>query len=93
MLIKRRRRKQKSKTKPDNLIYAAKKLVKQDLKDKMKPEHEEKINKSSQELKDAIATNNIDNIKATICIHVADYIIVILILCKDNNHQISHFYP
>ena len=33
------------------------------MKDKIKPEHAEKINKSSQELRDAIASNNMDNIK------------------------------
>jgi molecular chaperone DnaK len=47
----------------DNLIYAAEKLVKQDLKDKIKPEQEEKVNKSVQELKDAIGTNNATDIK------------------------------
>src|ERR1051325_6223044 len=48
----------------DNLIYAADKLVKQDLKDKIRPEQADKVNKSGQELKDAIASNNVDNIKA-----------------------------
>ena len=48
----------------DNLIYAAEKLVKQDLKDKIKPEQEDKVNKSVQELKDAIATNNATDIRA-----------------------------
>jgi len=50
----------------DNLIYAAEKLVKQDLKDKIKPEQADKANKAVQELKDAIATNNSDNIKVKI---------------------------
>jgi molecular chaperone DnaK len=48
----------------DNLIYAAEKLVKQDLKDKIKPEQEDKVNKSVQQLKDAIASNNATDIKA-----------------------------
>ena len=52
------------KNEADNLIYAAEKLVKQDLKDKIKPEQAEKINKAAQELKDTLAANNLDNIKA-----------------------------
>jgi molecular chaperone DnaK len=48
----------------DNLIYAAEKLVKQDLKDKIKPEQEDKVNKSVQQLKDAIASNNASDIGA-----------------------------
>jgi molecular chaperone DnaK len=50
----------------DNLIYAADKLVKQDLKDKVKPEQAERVNKLTQELRDAIASNNTENIKAKI---------------------------
>jgi len=61
---KKKKEEAEVKNEADNLIYAAEKLVKQDLKDKIKPEHTEKINKSSQELKDAIASNNTDNIKA-----------------------------
>ena len=52
------------KNEADNLIYAADKLVKQDLKDKIKPEQAEKINKATQELKDSLTANNLDNIKA-----------------------------
>jgi molecular chaperone DnaK len=48
----------------DNLIYAADKLVKQDLKDKVSPDQVEKVNKLTQEIRDAIASNNIENIKA-----------------------------
>jgi molecular chaperone DnaK len=48
----------------DNLIYAADKLVKQDLKDKVKPEQAEKVNKLTQEIRDAIASNNAETIKA-----------------------------
>src|ERR687888_439370 len=48
----------------DNLIYAAEKLIKQDLKGKIKPEQEDKVNKSVQQLKDAIASNNATDIRA-----------------------------
>jgi molecular chaperone DnaK len=48
----------------DNLIYAADKLVKQDLKDKVSPNHVERVNKVTQEIRDAIASNNLENIRA-----------------------------
>jgi len=51
------------KNEADNLIYAAEKLVKEDLKDKIKPEQADRVNKAAQELKDAVASNSIDNIK------------------------------
>jgi molecular chaperone DnaK len=51
------------KNEADNLIYAAEKLVREDLKDKIKPEQADRVNKAAQELKDAVASNNIDNIK------------------------------
>ncbi|HEX7031581.1 MAG TPA: molecular chaperone DnaK [Nitrososphaera sp.] len=50
----------------DNLIYAADKLVKQDLKDKVKPEQAERVNKLTQELRDAISSNNVETIKAKV---------------------------
>src|ERR687893_421147 len=50
----------------DNLIYAADKLVKQDLKDKVSPDQVEKVNKVTQEIRDAIASNNLDNVRAKI---------------------------
>jgi molecular chaperone DnaK len=50
----------------DNLIYAAEKLVKQDLKDKVSPDQVEKVNKATQEIRDAISSNNTENIKAKI---------------------------
>ena len=50
----------------DNLIYAADKLVKQDLKEKVSPDQAEKVNKLTQEIRDAIASNNIENIRAKI---------------------------
>jgi molecular chaperone DnaK len=51
------------KNEADNLIYASEKLVREDLKDKIKPEQADRINKAAQELKEAVASNNIDNIK------------------------------
>jgi len=51
------------KNEADNLTYASEKLVREDLKDKIKPEQADRINKAAQELKDAVASNNIDNIK------------------------------
>jgi molecular chaperone DnaK len=48
----------------DNLIYASDKLVKQDLKDKIKPEQAERVNKATQELREAISSNNFEGIKA-----------------------------
>ena len=51
------------KNEADNLIYAAEKLVQHDLKDKIKPDQTEKMNKAIQELRNAISTNNIDEIK------------------------------
>ncbi len=50
----------------DNLVYAADKLVKQDLKDKISPENAEKVNKATQELRDAISSNNFESIKAKV---------------------------
>src|ERR687887_1143333 len=48
----------------DNLVYSAEKLVKEDLKDKIKPEQADKINKSVQELRDTITSNNATDIRA-----------------------------
>jgi molecular chaperone DnaK len=60
---KKKRVEAEVKNEADNLVYAAEKLVKQDLKDKIKPEQADKINKAAQELKESISSNNIDNIK------------------------------
>lgn len=60
---KKKREEAELKNEADNLIYAAEKLVQQDLKDKIKPEQIEKANKSIQELKSAMSTNNIEEIK------------------------------
>ena len=44
---KKKREEAEVKNEADNLVYAAEKLVKQDLKDKIKPEQSEKINKAA----------------------------------------------
>jgi molecular chaperone DnaK len=61
---KKKKEEAEVKNEADNLVYAADKLVKQDLKDKIKQDQADKINKAAQELKDAISSNNLDNIKA-----------------------------
>ena len=63
---KKKKEEAEIKNEADNLIYAADKLVKQDLKDKIRPEQAEKINKASQELRDAMAANNPEAVKAKI---------------------------
>jgi molecular chaperone DnaK len=60
---KKKKEEAEAKNEADNLIYAAEKLVREDLKDKIKPEQADRVNKAAQELKDAIASNNIDDIK------------------------------
>jgi molecular chaperone DnaK len=60
---KKKKEEAEVKNEADNLIYASEKLVREDLKDKIKPEQADRVNKAAQELKDAIASNNIDNIK------------------------------
>src|SRR5919108_3327088 len=61
---KKKKEEAEAKNEADNLIYAAEKLVREDLKDKIKPEQAERINKAAQELRDAISTNNFDSIKS-----------------------------
>src|SRR5918993_268771 len=63
---KKKKEEAEIKNEADNLVYSAEKLVKEDLKDKIKPEQTEKINKVVQELKDVIASNNIENLKSKI---------------------------
>ena len=63
---KKKKEEAEVKNEADNLVYAAEKLIKQDLKDKIKPEQSEKINKAASELKDAMTSNNIENIKTKI---------------------------
>lgn len=52
------------KNEADNLIYAAEKLVGQDLKDKITADQSAKVSKAVQELREAIASNNAEAIKA-----------------------------
>jgi molecular chaperone DnaK len=54
------------KNEADNLIYAAEKLVNQDLKDKVTPDQSAKVNKAVQELRDAISSNQAESIKAKV---------------------------
>jgi molecular chaperone DnaK len=54
------------KNEADNLIYAAEKLVNQDLKDKVTPDQSTKVNKAVQELRDAISSNNAESIKTKV---------------------------
>lgn len=61
---KKKKEEAELKNEADNLVYSADKLVKEDLKDKIKPEQAERINKAAQELRDAISTNNFDSIKS-----------------------------
>jgi molecular chaperone DnaK len=61
---KKKKEEAEIKNEADNLVYSADKLVKEDLKDKIKPEQAERINKAAQELRDAISSNNFDSIKS-----------------------------
>jgi molecular chaperone DnaK len=61
---KKKKEEAEIKNEADNLVYSAEKLVKDDLKDKIKPEQAERVNKAAQELKDAISTNSSDNIRS-----------------------------
>jgi molecular chaperone DnaK len=63
---KKKREEAELKNEADNLVYAAEKLVNQDLKDKIKPEQVERVQKASQELKDALASSNSEITKAKI---------------------------
>ena len=63
---KKKREEAELKNEADNLVYAAEKMVNQDLKDKIKPEQVERVQKASQELKDALASNNSEITKAKI---------------------------
>src|ERR687892_192414 len=61
---KKKKEEAEIKNEADNLVYSAEKLVKDDLKDKIKPEQAERVNKAAKELKDAISSNNSDSIKS-----------------------------
>jgi molecular chaperone DnaK len=54
------------KNEADNLIYAAEKLVNQDLKDKISADQSAKVTKAVQELREAISGNNADSIRAKV---------------------------
>ncbi|HKU50079.1 MAG TPA: molecular chaperone DnaK [Nitrososphaera sp.] len=54
------------KNEADNLIYAAEKLVNQDLKDKISADQSAKVTKVVQELREAISGNNADSIRAKV---------------------------
>ena len=60
---KKKKEEAEVKNEADNLVYSADKLVKEDLKDKIKPEQVERINKASQELRDAVSANSLDSIR------------------------------
>lgn len=63
---KKKKEEAELKNEADNLIYAAEKLVKQDLKDKVKPEQAQRIDKLSQEIRDALSANNAEAVRAKI---------------------------
>jgi molecular chaperone DnaK len=60
---KKKKEEAEVKNEADNLVYAADKLVKQDLKDKIKLDQADKINKAAQELRESISRNDIDDIR------------------------------
>ncbi|MDP9197302.1 MAG: molecular chaperone DnaK [Thermoproteota archaeon] len=60
---KKKKEEAELKNEADNLIYAAEKLVQQDLKEKVKPDQIEKVNNSVQELRSAMSSSNIEEIK------------------------------
>lgn len=63
-----RKKKEEAETRneADNLIYAAEKLVKQDLKDKITSEQTERINKAVTALKEALNGSDVSNLKSKI---------------------------
>ena len=63
---KKKKEEAELKNEADNLIYAAEKMVKQDLKDKVKPEQAQRIDKLSQEIRDALSANNAEAVRAKI---------------------------
>jgi molecular chaperone DnaK len=63
---KKKKEEAELKNEADNLIYAAEKLVKQDLKDKIQPAQAERVNAASQNLKNALSSANAEDIKAKI---------------------------
>jgi molecular chaperone DnaK len=54
------------KNESDTLIYSAEKLINQDLKDKVTSEQKDKVNKLTNELREALSANNTETIKSKI---------------------------
>ncbi len=52
------------KNESDTLIYSAEKLINQDLKDKVTSEQKDKVNKLTNELREALSANNTETIKS-----------------------------
>lgn len=63
---KRKKEEVELKNEADNLIYAAEKLVNQDLKDKISADHLAKVTKAVQGLREAITSNNADSIRTKV---------------------------
>ncbi len=63
---KKKKEEAEVKNEADNLTYTAEKLTQQDLKDKIKPEQVEKANNAVKELREAMASNNIEDLKKKI---------------------------
>jgi molecular chaperone DnaK len=60
---KRNLEKEELKNESANLIYSAEKLINQDLKDKVKHEQKDKVNKLIQALRDAVSSNSVHGIR------------------------------
>jgi len=60
---KKKREEAELRNESDNLIYSAEKLINQDLKDKVKQEQKDRVNKLIQELRESISANNVDTTK------------------------------
>jgi molecular chaperone DnaK len=60
---KKKREEAELRNESDNLIYSAEKLINQDLKDKVKQEQKDRVDKLIQELRESVSANNVDTIK------------------------------
>src|SRR5688500_7802170 len=63
---KKKKEEAEMKNEAENLTYTAEKLTQQDLKDKIKPEQVEKVNNAVKELREAMSSNNIEEINKKI---------------------------
>lgn len=63
---KKKKEEAETRNEADNLIYAAEKLVKQDLKDKITSEQTERVNKAVTALKEALNGTDLNNLKSKI---------------------------